>query len=190
MAHSGGTILSSHTFRDQRIAEHVQVIVVGALLGIVSYVYLAMIIGGQGAVAADGMAAARRTAIAMSGFLVGAYLARAFVRGVGGPLLNLLYLLAHLVLTPVAAVYVGGGSMPEHFLLGGDWLSVGSVLEALLVVVIPLSTYVLGQALWFRHRCSAEERIWWANDHLPEPYRDTLFDPSRFDRGRDTDGSG
>lgn len=175
---------SAHTFRDQSIGEHVLIVVVGALLGFVSYVYLAGFLGGAGAVAATGAAAARRTAIALSGLLVGAYLARASLNGIGGPLLNLGYLLVHLVATPVVAAWMAGRALPSDLVFAGVLLAPGTLLDVLLVLVLPVSAYALGQALWFRHRCSAHERIAWADDHLPAGYRGTPFDPSRFDRGR------
>lgn len=182
MARGVGPDLSTHLFRDQTLVDHVMIVVVGALLGIVSYVYLAGLLGGSRAISVDGMAAVRRTAIALSGVVVGAYLSVAFVRGIGGPLLNLLYLLGHLTLTPLVAVRLAGQSMPADLFLPGRLLTGGNLLELLLVGVLPLSTYVLVQALWFRHRCSADERIEWADEQLPSRYHDTLLDPSRFDR--------
>lgn len=190
MASRVRSMIAAHTFRDQSPVGHVTIVVVGGLLGLVSYVYLAGFLGGPDAVTAEGAAAARRTAVALSGVLVGTYLAVGFVRGLGGPLLNLGYLLLHLLFTPSVAVSLTGGSMPGDLVLAGPLLAVGTLVDVLVAVLVPLSTYVLAQALWFRHGRSPEERVAWVADHLPAAYRGTVLDPSRFDRRLGDDGVG
>lgn len=169
------------TFQNQSIVEFIGALVCGAALAIGSYVVVANAIGGAGA-ATEGSVFARQTGVFVSGTVLAIYLSATFIRGYGGPLLNLGYLLAHFALTPALAIRLSGASAPDPLVLMAPLFSPLFVVEALMMGVVPLAAYIAGHTLWFRVAYSSAERVAWADEHLPDLYYDTLLDPARYDR--------
>lgn len=157
-------------------------VAVGSLLAVGSYLLVVRHLGGAGAESADGMADVRRTAVALSGVLLGTYLAAASVRGLGGPLLNHFYLAAQLLLTPGIVARLAGQPLPADILFTGRLFLPTNVGQMLYVVLPPYVIFIPAHQLWLRYVLSGPERIAWTDEHLPSLYRDTLLDPSRFDR--------
>lgn len=131
---------------------------------------------------AEGGAAARRAGVAASGVILCGYLAAAFVRGYGGPMVNLAWLIAHIVLAPGIAIRLMGEPVPDSLVVSDVPFTPTFVAEALLMGVAPLVTYIGGDTLWFRLACTPAERVEWADEYLPSLFRDPLLDPARFDR--------
>lgn len=174
--------ISAHTFRTQSSGAHVAAVVVGGILAVSSYVQVVILLGGPPALSSQETVLARQLALTASGFLLAVYLATAFIQGYGGPLLNLLYLLSHFLLTPGVGVLLAEGPVPDPLVFSAPLFTPIFVGEALLMALVPLTTYIAGHTVWFRVACSPAQRVAWADEHLPSLYRDTLVDPARFDR--------
>lgn len=177
-----GFDVRAQLFCDRSVLAHVGTLALGAVVAVGTYVLVVSTLGGHAAIGTDAAHATRRLGIAASGTVLGAYLASAFVRGLGGPLLNLVFLMAHVVLTPVAAIRLTGGALPETLLVSAPLYTPTFVAQTVTAVVLPLATYTAGHTLWFRYRYSPAERAEWTEKHLSWLYRDTVIDPTRFDR--------
>jgi len=116
---------------------------------------------------------ARRNAASVAGMVSGLYFAALWSRGVGGPVLNVLYYIGIQAFVP-DRVYALGGTPPEHAFTraateglnatSSIWLRDASILVGPGVVAFGLAlTY------WIRS-LSPEGQEHFATDHLPEAW--------------------
>ena len=182
-----GWTLSEEPFRNQSRTAHAAMVVCGAILAVVSYVFIVRLLGGPGAISAEGVDNIRRTAVALSGCLVAAYLSAAFVKGLGGPLLNFTYLAVYLVLTPKIVVWLSGGPTPEVITMSGVLYSPTFIFEGFHMLLFPVIVHLFTPEIWFRLRYTPDERREWAETHLSEYYRGSDIDPTFGQENTTTD---
>lgn len=173
---------SPHLFRAQSRLAFAGLVLITAVVSLGGYTLAVRWVGGETAITDGGALLARQFGASSSGVCLALLLICCWVRGIGGPLLNLGFLLAHFALTPALAARVVGGPMPDSLLLSAPLYSPLFVVEGLALGIVPLLTYIAGHTLWFRLAYTPAERVAWADEHLPDLYRDTLVDPARFDR--------
>lgn len=182
-----GWTLSEEPFRNQSRTAHAAMVACGAVLAVVSYVFIVRWLGGPGAISAEGADDIRRTAVALSGCFVAIYFSTAFVRGLGGPGVNFLYLITHIALTSKIVVWLQEGQTPEVIVISGVLFSPTFFMEALHMGLVPVAVYLLAPRIWFRLRYSPDERREWAETHLSEYYRGSDIDPTFGQESTTTD---
>lgn len=158
-------------FDSQSHAAHVLTVGTGVTVGVLAYVGCIVLLGGVEHLAGSDPSAvrARRIAIGVAGVIAAAFFAGAWLRGFGGPLLNLLYLVATVVGGPILVDHLYGATTPVAALFG-----TGTGLDhwvGLVIAGTPGAVVFFAILFAWDSTRSEQRRREWARTHMPPPLK-------------------
>ena len=176
--------LGLEPFVDQSPRDHTLVPLVGALACLVGYVGSAALFFGIGALDGGGPAGPRRVAAVFASLACWAAYTVAFVRGVGGPVTDVLaYPIATVTIVPVATRWIlfgpAWGALRDRF---GFFLFRPDLLVDAAVLVVPgVALCATLLTLWASRLGEAEIREW-QRRHLSAAFREAFVEEADFEK--------
>ena len=162
-------------FRNQSHLVHLCWLAGSVLVWLSAYTLVVYLVGWNEVVTANTTSGvlARRNAGAIAGGVTGVYVGVMWIRGYGGPALNIVYLVGLLILLPAEA-FTLFETVPEQVYRRNPWpMHPQSLRDMFVYLSLSLPGFTATLVLWAEKIAGPEQAKQWAYEHMPSVWIET-----------------